>query len=119
MIIYRQVILKYTVVPVYTHKTWVMSVFHQFLKIFLVLIPFLLDLDPYCFCLEPDPYQSSSWFRIHNEFFRILVPDLYQNDTDPPHCMCLIKKMYLRRTISYSLILLLSYSYLKKNHNTI
>ena len=53
-----------------------MSVFHHFLKIFLVLSPFLLD---------PDPYQSSPWIRIRNEFFHILDPDPYQNDTDPQH----------------------------------
>ena len=69
-----------------------MSVFHYFSKIFLVLSPFLLDLDPdpYCFCLDPDPYQISPWIRIRirNEFFRILDPDPdpFQNDTDPPHC---------------------------------
>ena len=50
---------------------------HHFLKIFLVLSPFLLD---------PDPYQSSPWIRIRNEFFHILDPDPYQNDTDPQHC---------------------------------
>ena len=62
-----------------------MSVFHPFLKIFLVLSPFLLDPDQ-CLCPDPDPYpyQSSSWIRIRNEFFHILDPD--QNDTDPPHC---------------------------------
>ena len=70
---------------VYTHKTWVMSVSHHFLKIFLVLRPFLLDPDPYCFCLDPD--QSSPWIRIRNKFFYILDPDPYQNDTDPPHCL--------------------------------
>ena len=66
MIIYRQVIVKYLV---YTHNTWVMGVFNPFLKIFLVLSPFC-------------------WIRIRNEFFLILDPDqdLYQNDTDPPHC---------------------------------
>ena len=67
-----------------------MSVFHPFLKIFLVLSPFLLDPDPYCFCLDPDPYQISPWIqiRIRNEFIHILDPDSdpYQNDTDPPHC---------------------------------
>ena len=52
-----------------------MSVLRTFFKIFLVLSPFLLD---------PDPYQSSPWIR--NEFFHILDSDLYQNDTDPPHC---------------------------------
>ena len=46
-----------------------MSVFHPFLKIFLVLSPFLLDPDPYCFFLDPDPYQSSPWIWIRNEFF--------------------------------------------------
>ena len=65
-----------------------MSVFHHFLKIFLnflVLSPFLLDPDPYCFCLDPDPYHSLPWIRIRNEFFHILDPGPYQNDTDPPH----------------------------------
>ena len=61
-----------------------MSVFHHFLKIFLVLSPFLLDPDPYRFCLDPDPYrfcldpdayQSSPWIRIPNEFFHILDLD--------------------------------------------
>ena len=67
-----------------------MSVFIHFLKIFLVLGPFLLDPDPYRFCLDPDPYQSSPRIRIRirNEFFHILDPDSdpYQNDTDPQHC---------------------------------
>ena len=27
------------------------------------------DKDPYHFCLDPDPYQSSSWTRIRNKFF--------------------------------------------------
>ena len=66
-----------------------MSVFHHFLKIFLVLSPFLLDPDKYCFCLDPDPYQNLPWIRIRNEFFHILDldPDSYKNDTDPPHCL--------------------------------
>ena len=42
--------------------------FYHLLKIFLVLIPFLLYLDPYRFCLDPDPYQSSLWIRIRYEF---------------------------------------------------
>ena len=67
-----------------------MSVFHPFLKIFLVLSPFLLDPDPYCFFLDPDPYQSSPWIRIRNEFFHILDPDPYQNDMDPPHWFVLL-----------------------------
>ena len=56
----------------------------------------MLDPDPYCFCLDPDPYQSSPWIRIwiRNEFFHILDPDPYQNDTDPQHCVCV---WYLRR----------------------
>ena len=64
-----------------------MSVFIHFLKIFLVLGPFLLDLDMYHFCLDPDPYQSSPWIRIQirNKFFHILDPDPYLNDTDPQH----------------------------------
>ena len=64
----------------YGHKTWVMSVFHHFLKIFLVLSLFLLYPDPYCFCLDPDLYQSSPWIRIRNEFIHIL-----DHDTDPPY----------------------------------
>ena len=36
-----------------------------------VLIPFLLDPDPYRFC--PDSYQSSPWIRIRNEVFHILI----------------------------------------------
>ena len=75
-----------------------MSIFHHFLKIFLVLSPFLLDLDPdpyhfcldpdpYYFCLDPDPYQSSPWIqiRVRNKFFHILDPDPYQNDTVLQH----------------------------------
>ena len=42
--------------------------------------------DPYRFCLDPDPNQSSVWIRIRNEFLHILDPDPYQNDTDQPHC---------------------------------
>ena len=68
MIIYRR-----DCKVVYTHKTWVFSVFHHFLKVFLVLSPFLLDPDPYRFCLDPDQYQSSPWIRIRNEFFNILA----------------------------------------------
>ena len=30
---------------------------------------FCLELGPYRFCLNPDPYQSSVWIRIRNEFF--------------------------------------------------
>ena len=34
-------------------------------------------------------YESSDWIQnsiqIHNEFFQVLDPDPYQNDTDPPH----------------------------------
>ena len=32
----------------------------------------------YRFCLYPDPYQSSVWIRIHNNFVKILDPDPYQ-----------------------------------------
>ena len=64
-----------------------MSVFHTLFEDFPGT--FLLDPDPdrYRFFLDPDPYQSSSWIGIRNEFFHILDldPDLYQNDTDPPH----------------------------------
>ena len=51
-----------------------MSVFHHFLKIFLVLSSFLLDpdLDPYYFWLDPDPYQSSPWIQIRNASLHIL-----------------------------------------------
>ena len=55
------------------------------LFIFLVLCTFLMDPDPYLFCLDPDPYQNSPWIRIRNEFFHILDPEPYQNDTDPQH----------------------------------
>ena len=56
--------------------------FYHILKNFLVLNPFLLDPDPYRFCQDLDPYQSSPWIRIHNKFFYILDPnpDPYQND---------------------------------------
>ena len=60
--------------------------FYHILKNFLVLSPFLLDPDPLSFYQDPDPYQSSPWIRIRNEFFYILDSDPYQNDTDPPHC---------------------------------
>ena len=39
-----------------------MNIFYHILKIFLVLNPIRLD---------PDPYQSSSWIPIRNEFFSI------------------------------------------------
>ena len=45
-----------------------MSVFHHFLKIFLVLSLYMLDQDPYRLSLDPDPYQSSPWIRIRNNF---------------------------------------------------
>ena len=38
----------------------------------------------YCFCLEPDPYQSLVWIRIRNKFFHILNLDPYQIEIDPP-----------------------------------
>ena len=38
------------------------------------------------FCLDPDPYQRSSWIRIRNKIFHIVDPDPYQNDSDPQHC---------------------------------
>ena len=53
--------------------------FHPFLKIFLVLSPFLLDSDPYWVCLDPDPYQ---------------------NDTDPPQCYLEQNKHFGFATIS-------------------
>ena len=57
MIIQRQVIVKYYL---YTHKTWVMNILNHFSKIFLVLSPFLLDTDPFSFCLDPDPFRIFS-----------------------------------------------------------
>ena len=54
-----------------------------------------LDPVPYCFCLNPDPYQSSSWIRIRYEFFNILDPDRYQNYTDPPHWLQLSMPLHL------------------------
>ena len=64
-----------------------MSVFHHFLKIFLVLSTFLLDPDSYEFCLDPylNPYQTLPWIPIRNKFCYILDLDPYQNDMDPPH----------------------------------
>ena len=45
--------------------------FYHIFKIFLVLDSFILDPDPYHFCLNPDLdlYQSSSWIRIIKNFF--------------------------------------------------
>ena len=84
MIIYRKVIKSYI------HTIRYMGYEHflnPILKINLVLNPFfLLDPDPFRFCLDPDPYHSSPWIRIRKFFFHILDPDPYQNDTDPPHC---------------------------------
>ena len=52
-----------------------MSVFHYFLKIFVVLSPFCWIRIRIAFV----------WIRIRNKFFHILDPDPYQNDTNPPH----------------------------------
>ena len=57
-----------------------------------------LDPDPYRYSLEPDPYQSSVWIRIRNEFFQILDPNLYQNDTDPQHWFEIDRKANLPLT---------------------
>ena len=38
------------------------------------------------FCLDLDPYRYD-WIRIRTQFFRILDPDSYHNDTDPQHCL--------------------------------
>ena len=64
MIIYRKVIVKkYTH---YTHKTWD----ERFLKIIFLRV-----------C---DTRSFFAWIRIRNEFFPILDPDPFLNDTDPP-----------------------------------
>ena len=39
------------------------------------------------FILDPDPYESSVWIRIRNEFFQLLDPDPSQTNKDPPHCI--------------------------------
>ena len=74
--------------------------------------PFLLDPDPFCFCLDLDPYQSSPWIRISNEFFNILDPDPYHNYTDPPHYgtsqyqkMLIFFKIYPKCNCPHKLIL--------------
>ena len=58
----------------------------QFWRFSLYWILDCLDLDPdhYCYCLDPDRYQSSVWIRIRSEFFQTL--DSYQNDTNLPQC---------------------------------
>ena len=57
-----------------------MSVVYQTYKIFLVLNPFFAWIRIRI---------VFAWIRIRNEFFKILDPDPYQNDTDPPHCPAL------------------------------
>ena len=59
----------------------------KFLRFSGYWIFFCLESDPYRFCLDPDPYQRVAWIRIRirNEIVQFLVPDPYQNDTDPPH----------------------------------
>ena len=51
-------------------------------KIFLLINSFFC-LFPYRYCLDLDPYQSSAWIRIFNEFFQI--PDPFQHEIDLQH----------------------------------